>query len=348
MLAMRPSFTKSMSTVASDRTAIRLAWARDVLGDATLNLQPASSDASFRSYWRVERPEGSVIVMDAPPGQEDLRPWLEIGARLRAAGLNTPEVLAQDLADGFLLIADLGRRLYLPELRDDSVDMLYADALNALLQMQTRIDARDLPAYDDAFLLREMQLLPEWFLGCHLGHVPDSGEMAILQASFRIIVDSAQEQPRCFVHRDFHSRNLLVVPEHNPGIIDFQGALLGPLAYDLASLLRDCYVAWDNARVEAWAEGYRRQLRAAGLLDDSIDAARFLRWFDLIGLQRHIKVLGLFCRLYYRDAKAGYLADLPRVLDYVLDVAGRYPELAAFGGLLRRAVGDRDISRAAA
>jgi aminoglycoside/choline kinase family phosphotransferase len=337
-----------MSTVASDRTATRLAWTRDVLGDATLTLQPASSDASFRSYWRVERAEGSVIVMDAPPGQEDLHPWLEIGARLRAAGLNTPEVLARDIAGGFLLISDLGRRLYLPELRDDSVDMLYADALGALLQMQTRVDARDLPAYDDAFLLREMQLLPEWFLERHLGHVPDSGEMEILQTSFRVIVDSAQEQPRCFVHRDFHSRNLMVVPAHNPGIIDFQGALLGPVAYDLASLLRDCYIAWDTTRVEAWAEGYRRQLRAAGLLDDSVDAARFLRWFDLIGLQRHIKVLGLFCRLYYRDAKAGYLADLPRVLGYVLDVAGRHPELAGFGKLLQRAVGNRDIRRAAA
>jgi aminoglycoside/choline kinase family phosphotransferase len=286
--------------------------------------------------------------MDAPPGQEDLRPWLDIGARLRTAGLNTPEVFAQDLAAGFLLISDLGRRLYLPELRDDSADALYADALDALLQMQTRVDADGLPAYDGAFLWREMLLLPEWFLERHLSHVADDGEMEILHTAFRAIVDSALEQPRGFVHRDFHSRNLLVVPGHNPGIIDFQGAVAGPLAYDLASLLRDCYIAWDNARVEAWAESYRRQLRAAGLLDDGIDAARFLRWFDLIGLQRHVKVLGLFCRLCYRDAKAGYLADLPRVLGYVLDVAGRYPELSAFGDLLRRTVGDRDIGRAAA
>jgi aminoglycoside/choline kinase family phosphotransferase len=226
--------------------------------------------------------------------------------------------------------------------------MLYADALGALLQMQTRVDARDLPAYDDAFLLREMQLLPEWFLDRHLGGGVDAGQQQVLDDAFAELVDSAREQPRVFVHRDFHSRNLLVTAQDNPGIIDFQGALYGPLAYDLASLLRDCYIRWDDVRVEVWVEAYRRRLREAGLIGADVDVQRFQRWFDLIGLQRHIKVLGLFCRLHYRDGKPGYLADLPRVSGYVRDVAGRYPELAALAALLDRAVGDRDISRAVA
>ncbi|HET7359022.1 MAG TPA: phosphotransferase [Rhodanobacteraceae bacterium] len=332
---------------ADRRAAERLAWARATLDDAALTLQSASSDASFRSYWRTVGGGRSLIVMDAPPAQEDLPAWLAIGARLRAAGLNAPQVHAQNLAEGFLLIADLGRRLYLPELRDDSADALYGDAMDALLRMQQAVDASDLPAYDDAFLLREMRLLPEWFLGRHLGIDVDARRRQALEDAFAVLLGSAREQPQVFVHRDFHSRNLLVTPRDNPGIIDFQGALRGPLAYDLASLLRDCYVRWDDTRVEAWAEGYRQRLRGAGLIGADIDPPRFRRWFDLIGLQRHIKVLGLFCRLHYRDGKPGYLADLPRVLGYVLDVAARHPGLASLAALLDEAVGNRDISQAA-
>jgi aminoglycoside/choline kinase family phosphotransferase len=339
----------SLMPVAIDRRAAdRLAWARAVLDDASLTLQPVSVDASFRSYWRTASGGRSVILMDAPPDREDLPAWLAIGARLRAAGLHAPEVYAQNLANGFALIADLGQRLYLPELHDANADALYGDAMDALLRMQVAVDGRDLPAYDDAFLLREMQLLPEWFLDRHLGGGVDAGQQQVLDDAFAELVDSAREQPRVFVHRDFHSRNLLVTAQDNPGIIDFQGALYGPLAYDLASLLRDCYIRWDDVRVEVWVEAYRRRLREAGLIGADVDVQRFQRWFDLIGLQRHIKVLGLFCRLHYRDGKPGYLADLPRVSGYVRDVAGRYPELAALAALLDRAVGDRDISRAVA
>jgi aminoglycoside/choline kinase family phosphotransferase len=332
-----------MAMTSPDRAADRLAWARAVLDDPSLLLQPASSDASFRSYWRTRQAGRSVILMDAPPDREDLPAWLAIGARLRAAGLNAPEVYAENLADGFLLIADLGQRLYLAELDDGNVDALYGDAMDALLRMQTDVEADDLPPYDAAFLLREMQLLAEWFCDRHLGMPVGAAGQRILDATFRILLDSALEQPRVFVHRDFHSRNLLVTPTDNPGIIDFQGALQGPLAYDLASLLRDCYIAWDDARVEVWVEGYRRRLREAGLIGADVDTRRFRRWFDLIGLQRHIKVLGLFCRLCHRDGKPGYLADLPRVLGYVFGNARRYPELVAFAELLEHVVGDRDI-----
>ncbi|MEO5810878.1 MAG: phosphotransferase [Rhodanobacter sp.] len=341
----------------------RLAWAREVLGDNHLKLAPASADASFRSYWRTQNAGQSWIVMDSPPAQEDPRPWLDIGARLAGAGLHVPAVRAHDLQRGFLLIEDLGSRLYLPELRNDTVDALYGAALDALLRMQCVVAADDLPTYDRAFLSRELELMPEWFLGTHLGCTPTCEEWDALEEAFTIVLHAALEQPRCFVHRDYHSRNLLIVDEvsavpptpggaemhasdpllGNPGIIDFQGALHGPITYDLASLLRDCYIVWDRQRVEAWVENYRQRLLGTRWHSEIPDQARFLRWFDLTGLQRHIKVLGIFCRLHYRDGKVGYLDDLPRVYRYVIDVAGRYPELHAFTALLRHYVGARDL-----
>ena len=326
-----------------ERADARLAWIRRTLDDATLTLLPASTDASFRSYWRTSHAGQSWIVMDSPPAQEDPAPWLEIGARLSAAGLHVPEVRGHDLQQGFLLIEDLGSQLYLPALTDTTVDALYADAMDALLCMQRDVDVTGMQAYDRAFLQRELEIMPEWFLGRHLGFAPGTEQREVMDAAFSLLLDSAQEQPRCFVHRDYHSRNLLVVGDNNPGVIDFQGALHGPITYDLASLLRDCYIVWDRERVEGWAEHYRRRLQVAGLIDATVDTARFLRWFDLIGLQRHIKVLGIFCRLHYRDGKHGYLDDLPRVYDYVTTVAARYPELALFARMLEDCVAGRDL-----
>ncbi|HET6805450.1 MAG TPA: phosphotransferase [Frateuria sp.] len=358
---------------ASDRAAARLAWARATLHDDTLTLAPASSDASFRSYWRPQEGHG-WIVMDSPPALEDPAPWLAIGERLRDAGLHAPKVLAHDLAQGFLLIEDFGRQDYLSCLKPDTADALYGQAMDALLRIQTRVDGSDLPPYSHAFLQRELELMPEWFLQRHLGYTPECVEWDVIEQAFTVLLRNAAEQPRVFVHRDFHSRNLMQTersgPIHvpcltpfldagpadaearawlrNPGIIDFQGALHGPLAYDLASLLRDCYIAWDETRVAQWVEHYRRRAQQAGLLDASVDRERFQRWFDLIGLQRHIKVLGIFCRLWYRDGKRGYLADLPRVLGYVLTVARRYPELADLAALVERCVAGRDITVPAA
>jgi N-acetylmuramate 1-kinase len=330
-------------TTPPDRAAVRLAWARQTLDDETLTLTSASADASFRSYWRTQHDGRSWIVMDSPPAQEDPRPWLEIGARLSAAGLHVPAVQACDLEEGFLLIEDLGSQLYLPALNDGTVDALYGDALDALLRMQRDADTGGMPPYDHAFLQRELEIMPEWFLRRHLGYTPECEEWDVLESAFTVLLHNALEQPRCFVHRDYHSRNLLITAQDNPGIIDFQGALLGPITYDLASLLRDCYIVWDRARVEAWVESYRQRLQAAQLIAANVGSRRFLRWFDLIGLQRHIKVLGIFCRLGYRDGKPGYLDDLPRVYDYVIDVAGSYPELADFVALLQRCVGERDL-----
>jgi aminoglycoside/choline kinase family phosphotransferase len=335
-------------TLLSDRAATRLAWTRRTLGDPSLTLAPASADASFRSYWRTQHAGQSWIVMDSPPAQEDPGPWLEVGARLSAAGLHVPAVRAHDLEQGLLLIEDLGSQLYLPALNSDTVDTLYGDAMDALLRMQRDVDATDLPAYDHAFLQRELEIMPEWFLRRHLGCTPECEEWDVLESAFTVLLKSALEQPRCFVHRDYHSRNLLITPHNNPGVIDFQGALHGPITYDLASLLRDCYIVWERTRVEAWAEGHRLRLQNAGLIDPAVGRERFLRWFDLIGLQRHIKVLGIFCRLYYRDGKSGYLDDLPRVYDYVIEVAARYPELAAFVNFLQCQVGERDLRRSVA
>ncbi len=328
----------------TDRARLCTEWTRRMLGDPDARLSVASADASFRSYYRVKGPDRSLVVMDAPPEQEDLGPWLEIGARLRAAGLNAPEVLATDMAEGFVLMQDLGSTHYLDALDADNVDTLYEEAMEALARIQTGIGTENLAPYDEAFLSSEMELMPAWFLDHHLGLKSDRGQWDVLEPIFRDLAASAAAQPRVFVHRDFHSRNLLVTERDNPGIIDFQGALAGPITYDLASLLRDCYIDWERERVEHWVESYRQGMRQSAVLDASVDAAQFRDWFDRIGLQRHIKVLGIFCRLHYRDDKDGYLRYLPRVLGYVLDVAGRHRDLVPLAELLKRAVADRDLT----
>lgn len=316
-------------------------------------LAPASADASFRSYWRIGAGDETWIAMDAPPDKENIAPWLDVGARLHDAGLHTPQVHAVDAARGFILMEDLGSRTYLPELNAGTADALYGDALDALLTMQTRVSPHGLPPFDEAFLTMELELMPTWFLERHLGYTPSGEERGAIEPAFRLIVESARAQPQVFMHRDFHSRNLMIVEEPefgighpgfgNPGIIDFQGAVLGPITYDLASLLRDCYIAWPIERVDAWVERYHRRL--VGAEATTASGAQFRRWFDLTGLQRHIKVLGLFCRLHYRDGKPAYLNDLPLVLGYVLGVAKLYPELNAFAALIERAVGGRDVTR---
>ena len=331
----------------TDRAAARLAWTRATLRDNSLTLESASSDASFRSYWRTHHDGQSWIVMDSPPAQEDPRPWLKIGQQLATAGLHVPVVHAQDLEQGFLLIEDLGNRLYLRELGEHNADALYGDAMDALLRMQTRMDHRDLPPFDRDVLVRGLEVMPEWFLARHLGHTPACDEWDVLEAAFELIIRNAQEQPRVFVHRDYHSRNLLVVERNNPGVIDFQGALAGPITYDLASLLRDAYIVWPRERVEGWVESYRRRLRYAGVIGTDVDTMRFLRWFDLTGMHRHVRVLGQFYRLWYRDGKPGYLADVPRVYHYVVSVARSYPELADFVALIERHAQGRDLTQVA-
>jgi aminoglycoside/choline kinase family phosphotransferase len=335
-------------TTPTDRATARLAWTRSALGDATLELASASSDASFRSYWRTQHNGKSWVVMDSPPAQEDPAPWLAIGERLAAAGIHVPKVYASDLAQGFLLIEDLGTQLYLPALNEDTADRLYGDAMDALLLMQTRMDHADLPLFDRERLVSGLEVMPEWFLQRHLGYTPTCDEWDVLEAAFGVIIHNALEQPRRFVHRDYHSRNLLIVDENNPGVIDFQGALSGPITYDLASLLRDAYIVWPRERVEGWVESYRHRLLKAGVIDTKISREHFLRWFDLTGLHRHVRVLGQFYRLWYRDGKPGYLADVPRVYHYVVSVAERYPELADFVALLKQHTEGRDLTQVTA
>ena len=326
---------------ASDsRLANLTQWVIADLGFTGASIAPASVDASFRRYFRVTRDADSYIVMDAPPNKEDSGPFVKVARILGGLNLNVPIILARDMERGFLLLSDLGSRLYLDALPEDgSADRLYADALRALRGMQTA-DARlsqDLPRYDRALLTREMELLPEWFLERHLGLKLEARERAMLDRLFDSLVDAAVSQPPCFVHRDYHSRNLLVTPENNPGILDFQDAVWGPVTYDLASLLKDCYIAWPPARVRDWVREYRDNLLEAGFKLD-VTAAEFLRGFDLVGLQRHIKVLGIFARLFYRDGKPQYLNDLPRVLDYARDTAANYPETAAFAEFIVRRI----------
>jgi len=344
-----------MTPAPSTRADALRRFAETALSATGLSIAPASADASFRSYWRVTAPDRTFVVMDAPPDKENLEPWLDIGARLHRAGLHTPDVHAVDREQGFVLMEDLGNRLYLGELGDATVDTLYADALDALHRMQTAVDTAGLPAFGEGFVTTELEIMPEWFLKRHLGYETGCDDWDVIELAFRTLLTAVHEQPQTFMHRDYHSRNLMVVDgaaPHGalaqPGIVDFQGAMIGPIAYDLASLLRDCYIAWDSERVGGWVDAYRERLRHAHLIDSHVDAARFRRWFDLSGLQRHIKVLGLFCRLNYRDGKAHYLADLPLVWHYVITVAEHYAEIAPLAELLKRALGDRDIAAARA
>jgi aminoglycoside/choline kinase family phosphotransferase len=322
---------------ASDsRLADLTRWVFEDLGFVGGRIAPASADASFRRYFRVTRGADSYIVMDAPPEKEDLRPFVSVARMLLGFGLNVPVILARDSKRGFLLLSDLGNRQYLDELGlDGAADRLYADALDALATLQTadRGQSRDLPSYSHDLLMREMELMPEWFLRRHLGLQISDAERGMLDRLFAALSQRALEQSATFVHRDYHSRNLLVTADNNPGILDFQDAVRGPLTYDLVSLLKDCYIAWPAARVRAWALQYREQLLAKDF-PLAADEAEFIRGFDLVGLQRHIKVLGIFARLYYRDGKSQYLKDLPRVLRYARDAAGEYAESAEFCAFL--------------
>jgi aminoglycoside/choline kinase family phosphotransferase len=328
------------------RLALIHDWVSGGLGLHPQRIEPASSDASFRRYFRIfagrvaeGRGAGSgrtFIVMDAPPGKEDVRPYLKVSRLLEGMGVHVPHVHETDIEKGLLLLEDLGATLYLTRLNaGDDPESLYGDALNALadIQVKGRDAAAELPPYDRAALLRELALMPEWFCARHLNLTLSAGDQAVITAAFEFLITEALLQPRVFVHRDYHSRNLMVIRERNPGVIDFQDALCGPIGYDLVSLLKDCYISWPRERVERWVRGYRALLVSRGgtALAEGLagkDEREFLRWFDLIGVQRHIKVLGIFARLWYRDGKAGYLQDLPLTLEYVRDTCTRYPELS--------------------
>lgn len=314
-------------------------WLSDACRLTDFTLTPASGDASFRRYFRVALADGdTLIAMDAPPDKEDCRPFLAVAERLAAAGLHVPAIHASDLDQGFVLLEDLGSAHYLDLLDDTSADRLYGDALGALLSLQAGGPRDGLPPYDASLLAREMALFPDWLLDCHLGLRLDAATRAMLDDTFAALRDNALAQPQVCVHRDYHSRNLLVPPAgRSPGVIDFQDAVIGPVTYDLVSLLKDCYIAWPRERVDAWAMGYCELAVQSGLLLAE-HQDRFLTWFDLMGAQRHLKAAGIFARLNHRDGKPGYLNDIPRTLGYIVAAAERQPMLAGLAELIDRRV----------
>ncbi|MEW5788192.1 MAG: phosphotransferase [Pseudomonadota bacterium] len=308
-------------------------WTQSVLPDPLLALEPASADASFRRYFRAVTAAGPHIVMDAPPSHEDCRPWLHVARLFRAAGANTPDILAENLEEGFLLISDLGSTTYLMALDDTSADRLYRDANAALVKIQAVSRPGELPDYDRALLERELRLFPDWYLARHLNVTLSPEQQGVMEAAFEKILANNLAQPRVFVHRDWHSRNLMVTEPDNPGVIDFQDAVYGPITYDLASLYKDAYIRWEEDRVLDWVVRYWEAARKAGLPVHA-DFGEFYRDFEWMGVQRHIKVLGIFARLCHRDGKDGYLKDMPLVMDYLRRACGRYNGLGDFLRLL--------------
>lgn len=279
--------------------------------------------------------------MDAPPENEDCRPFVDIARALFDIGLHVPKIIEEDLEQGFLLLDDLGDRLYLDELNEDTVERLYGDAIGALVTLQAcGPEHHELPPYDEDLLMQEMELFREWFLNRHLELELNHEINQMLDQTFKILADNALQQPRVCVHRDYHSRNLMVTDAHNPGILDFQDAVVGPVTYDLVSLLRDCYIAWPREQVEDWALGFHELAMQSGILNRELhdDEIQFLRWFDLMGVQRHLKAIGIFARLNHRDGKSGYLQDIPRTMHYVEEVSGRYEEFGQLHEFIRSEV----------
>ena len=313
----------------------RLQWARLALDDAGATLARASVDAGFRSYWRSSGAGRSMIVMDSPPGLEDVRPWLRIRDLLESGGVRVPRVLARDVGQGFLLLEDLGTQTLLQLLDEASADALFDDALGQLLKLQAITPPPGFPAYDEALLARELRLFDEWFLGRHLGLALDRGELEMLDATARLLVDAALAQPTVLVHRDFMPRNLMPADD-GPAVLDFQDAVRGPVAYDVLSLFKDAFLDWPQARVDGWLAAYHARATAAGLPLPALD--RFRRDVDWIGVQRHLKVIGIFARLCHRDGKPKYLADVPRFFGYLDAVLPKYPEFAPLAGFIARRV----------
>lgn len=294
-----------------------------------IELHSLGSDAGFRRYFRYQQPS-QWLAVDAPPATEDTHQFLAIARFMAHQGARSPAIAAADAGQGFLLVEDFGDRLFFHEATHQNADGLYQQAMNSLLQLhRSQDDSALIPRYDRALLHRELEIFSEWFVGNLLGYSLGDAEQQMLNTLFIQLEDNALTQPQTFVHRDYHSRNLLLLADNSLGVIDFQGALWGGVTYDLVSLLRDCYLRWPAEQVNRWALDYRTKAISAGIIPE-VSEAEFLRWFDWLGLQRHIKVLGIFARLCLRDNKTGYLNDLPLVIRYTLEVAEQYPELQTF------------------
>lgn len=321
----------SLIVHSDQRLALLQNWLARRFAKGSFSLTPASEDASFRRYFRIFSDGQSWIAMDAPPESEDCRPFVRVAGLMRTAGLNVPEVLAQDIDRGFLLLTDLGTTTYLKALNEATADDLFSDAVDALLRLQVASRPGVLPAYDEALLQREAALFPDWYIGRHLGVELSAEQRSDLAEITALIIAHNLAQPSVFVHRDYMPRNLMVAAP-NPGVLDFQDAVFGPITYDVVSLFKDAFISWDEERVLDWTARYWDKAKRAGLPVNA-DFGEFYRGFEWMGLQRHLKVLGIFARINYRDGKPGYLADAPRFVRYVRDVCGRYTALAPLARL---------------
>lgn len=318
-------------------------WLAVVLEGKPYEIAPASADASFRRYFRVTLGAETLIAMDAPPPQEDCRPFVHAAEVFAAASLNVPKIIAQDIAHGFLLLSDLGNTTFLSALQAPNglnvAADLYRDASNALIKMQLASKPNVFPLYDEALLTREMQLFPDWYVAKHLNLSLNEAQHQTMSKTFELLNANILAQAKVYVHRDYHSRNLMVqAGSHDLGVLDFQDAVYGPITYDLVSLLKDAYISWEEDQVLDWAVRYWQSAKKAGLPVPD-DVADFYRDFEWMGAQRHIKVLGIFARLYHRDGKDGYLKDMPLVMDYLRRVCDRYIELKPFLRLLDQLAG---------
>lgn len=325
-IIMHVYIDSNMEFYVDTRQAQLTQWLQTVLKKTDFSLTPASSDASFRRYFRVHFPEVTLIAMDAPPTQENCAPFVKVAEHLLTIGLNVPQVIAQDLTLGFLVLGDLGDTTYLSVLTLETAASLYADATDALIKMQLTPPPSNLPVYDEKLLTQEMQLFADWYVTKHLNATLSDAQLAILNKTFESLTQNCLAQGQVMVHRDYHSRNLMLTKINNPGILDFQDAVVGPIAYDLVSLLKDAYIAWDEAEIIDWAVRYWQPAKKAGLPVPA-DFSEFYRDFEWVGAQRHIKILGIFARLNDRDGKSAYLKDIPLVMDYLRRVCDRYIEL---------------------
>jgi aminoglycoside/choline kinase family phosphotransferase len=310
------------------RNAVLERWLHQVLGNSEFQQTPLRNDCSFRKYYRIVVDNTSLVVMDAP-FPETPATFVDIAKILKRQGLSVPDILHQDLGQGFLVLTDFGDRLYLPELNQQTSHILYQDAMGSLIQMQ-QCPTDHLLSFEPSFLAQQLGIFKEWYVEQHLKISMTFDIDRVISSLAELFAKVIEEQPQVFVHRDYHSRNLMILDNKNPGILDFQDAMKGPLTYDLASLLQDCYISWPRASVEHWVSEFQDSARLAGLLSGADSREQFLRWFDLTGLQRHLKNLGIFSRLHHRDGKSRYLKDIPMLLKYIKETIDRYSELQFF------------------
>jgi hypothetical protein len=310
----------------ADRHSLLQHWLTDVLGTSVFNLRPASEDASFRTYHRLFLKNKTFIVMDAPPEHEDCKSFIKITKKLHACNVNAPAIHNVNIEQGFLLLSDLGDNLYLDALSDSSIYDLYSDAISSLVDIQNLANVGGLNDYDAILFRDETNLFTVWLVEKHLQIELNENQKKDLDKLFSLLISNAEQQPKVFVHRDFHSRNLMITKENNPGIIDYQDAVYGPISYDLVSLLKDCYIKWPQEEINKWIDFYinKRNEEKSKL---KINRDEFIKWFDLMGVQRHLKASGIFARLSHRDGKHNFLKDIPRTLSYILDLKETHKEL---------------------